>query len=135
MLRILAKIFFAILLVAGFLCLYYFGYPFPKHDHVPSLKDRDIEIAEYKKLQDFGSKAKLFCKQHDSNLTTCFLVDMSLPSGTNRLFVYNMNKDSVMNYGLVAHGSCNTSFLAEPKFSNEPGCGCSSVGKYKISGK
>ena len=62
----------------------------------------------------------------------CFLVDMSLPSGRNRCFVYDLKKNSIVYSGLVAHGSCNETFLARPRFSNESRSGCSSVGKYQV---
>lgn len=69
-----------------------------------------------------------------NNLSTeyCFLVDMSLPSGRNRMFLYDLKKNSVINAGLVAHGSCNETFLARPRFSNTTSSGCSSLGKYKV---
>ena len=57
---------------------------------------------------------------------------MSLASGQNRFFVYNINKDSIQQSGLVTHGRCNQMWLEGRKYSNEPGCGCSSLGKYKI---
>jgi hypothetical protein len=57
---------------------------------------------------------------------------MSLPSGKKRFFIYDMKRDSIVNAGLVAHGSCRTRFLEEATFSNVPECGCSSLGKYKI---
>ncbi|HEX6848886.1 MAG TPA: murein L,D-transpeptidase catalytic domain family protein [Chitinophagaceae bacterium] len=62
----------------------------------------------------------------------CFLVDMSLPSGRNRMFIYDLKKNSVIHAGLVAHGSCNETFLARPRFSNTTSSGCSSLGKYKV---
>ena len=62
----------------------------------------------------------------------CFLVDMSLPSGRNRFFVYDFEKKSIINSALVAHGCCNKSFISRPKFSNAPDCGCTSLGKYKV---
>ncbi len=70
----------------------------------------------------------------ENNMSTeyCFLVDMSLPSGRNRFFVYDLKKDAVIHAGLVAHGSCNETFLARPRFSNEVKTGCSSLGKYKV---
>ena len=37
--------------------------------------------------------------------------------------------------GLVAHGSCNETFLDRAKFSNAPGDGCTSLGKYRIGEK
>lgn len=69
-----------------------------------------------------------------NNLSTeyCFLVDMSLPSGRNRFFVFDLKKNSIVYSALVAHGSCNETFLARPKFSNESKSGCSSVGKYQV---
>ena len=70
----------------------------------------------------------------ENNMSTdyCFLVDMSLPSGRNRFFVYDLKKNSIMYAGLVAHGSCNETFIARPRFSNESRSGCSSLGKYKV---
>lgn len=62
----------------------------------------------------------------------CFLIDMSLPSGRKRFFVYDLERNSIIYSGLVAHGSCNETFLPRAKFSNAPNCGCSSLGKYKV---
>jgi hypothetical protein len=58
---------------------------------------------------------------------------MSIHSGKNRFFVYNMQKDSVELAGLVAHGSGNSTFTQTPTFSNEISSGCTSLGKYKVS--
>jgi len=71
---------------------------------------------------------------HQNNMSTeyCFLVDMSLPSGKNRFFIYDLNKRSIIYSGLVAHGSCNEEFLSKPRFSNKAKTGCSSLGKYKV---
>lgn len=60
---------------------------------------------------------------------------MSLPSGKNRFFIYNLAKDSLLKSGLVAHGSCTTYYLENVFFSNNISCGCSSKGKYKIGYK
>jgi hypothetical protein len=62
----------------------------------------------------------------------CFLIDMSLPGGRKRFFVYDLAKSFIVYSGLVAHGSCNQTFLPRPRFSNTPGGGCSSLGKYKV---
>jgi len=62
----------------------------------------------------------------------CFLVDMSIPSGKKRFFVYDLETNSVVYSGLCAHGSCNKQFLDRAKFSNATNCGCSSLGKYKV---
>jgi len=70
----------------------------------------------------------------DNNFSTtyCFFVDMNIHSGRKRFFVYDLQNDMVVNSGLVAHGSCRESFLTQAKFSNVPGGGCSSMGKYRI---
>ncbi|MCR6720481.1 MAG: murein L,D-transpeptidase catalytic domain family protein [Chitinophagaceae bacterium] len=57
---------------------------------------------------------------------------MSIPSGNQRFFVYNLKKDSIIHSGLVTHGSCNEYFLEGRKYSNVEGSGCTSLGKYKI---
>jgi len=135
MLRFIARIFSMLLLLFGLLITFYFGYPFTNNNHKSIFKKSDEELAERKKIQSYSDKAKLFCRQHGFNNQICFLIDMHLPSGKNRFFVYDINKDSAISYGVVAHGSCNYSFLAMPKFSNKPGCGCSSIGKYKVGNK
>ena len=73
-----------------------------------------------------------YVAQNGFSTEYCFLIDMSLPSGRNRFFVYDIKKESIVFSGLVAHGCCNESFIAHPRFSNNSGSGCSSLGKYKI---
>lgn len=79
-----------------------------------------------------ANKIKKFAAENDYSTKYCFLVDMSLPSGKNRFFVYDLEKNSIINTGLVAHGSCNESFMAHPRFSNSAKSGCTSLGKYKV---
>ncbi len=77
-------------------------------------------------------KVNNYAIQNDLSTEYCFLVDMSLPSGRNRFFIYDLKKNTIINSGLVSHGSCNETFLARPKFSNESKSGCSSLGKFKV---
>lgn len=78
------------------------------------------------------NKIDIYAQQNDMSTEYCFLVDMSLPSGRNRFFIYDLKKRSIVYSGLVAHGSCNEQFLSRPRFSNNPKTGCSSLGKYKV---
>jgi hypothetical protein len=78
------------------------------------------------------TKINNYAAQNDMSTQYCFLVDMSLPSGKNRFFIYDLKKNSLIHSGLVAHGSCNETFLSRPRFSNETKGGCSSLGKYKV---
>lgn len=75
-----------------------------------------------------------YVKDNDFNTEYCFLVDMSIPSGKKRFFVYNIQKDSIEASSLVSHGSgsykpgCNDQL----EFSNLPNSFATSLGKYKI---
>lgn len=84
------------------------------------------------KLKEKAGEAKLFVKQKAYNNNYCFLIDMNLPSGQNRFFVYNLKKDSLESSGLVAHGNCFEYWLDGRRYSNKVGSGCTSLGKYKI---
>ncbi len=84
------------------------------------------------KLNDRALTVKRYAKNNDYNNTICFLVDMSIESGRNRFFVYDLLKDSVLHTGLVTHGRCNEDWLTGRRYGNTVGCGCTSLGKYKI---
>ena len=84
-----------------------------------------------------ANKAKKFCLENELNTDFCILIDMSIHSGKNRLFVYNFKTDSIINTALCAHGCCDNEWSADstktaPYFSNIPDSHCSSIGKYKI---
>jgi hypothetical protein len=66
------------------------------------------------------------------NDNICFFVDMRPSSGQFRFFVYDLKKDTVRNSGLVTHGNCNQNWLEGRKYDNTVGCGCTSLGKYKV---
>jgi hypothetical protein len=91
---------------------------------------RAYSLPEKTKLK--AAAAKSFAQQKGYNNTICFLVDMSLPSGQNRFFIYNLKKDTLQNSGLVTHGRCNQYWLEGRKYGNTVGCGCTSLGRYKI---
>ena len=86
----------------------------------------------FKKLQLQAEEAKLFVKEKGYNENICFLIDMSIASGQNRFFVYDLLKDTTRNAGLVTHGRCNQYWLQGRKYGNTVGCGCTSLGKYKV---
>jgi hypothetical protein len=84
------------------------------------------------KVKSKADEAKTFAAQKGYNPQICMLVDMSISSGQNRFYVYDMINDTVRNSGLVTHGRCNQLWLEGRKFGNTVGCGCTSLGKYKI---
>jgi hypothetical protein len=84
------------------------------------------------KLELVAAAARDFTRQKKYNEQTCFLIDMSLPSGQNRFFIYDLKKDSLLQAGLVAHGNCFQNWLEGRKYSNVVGGGCTSLGRYRI---
>lgn len=84
------------------------------------------------KLRLKATEAKAFIKQNGYNTSICMMVDMSLQSGQNRFFVYDLLRDTIRNNGLVTHGRCNENWLEGRRYGNKVGCGCTSLGKYKI---
>jgi len=101
--------------------------PLAKQEATYSLKSFAKE-----KLQQKASVAKLFVQKKNYNETICFLIDMTLPSGQNRFFIYDLKKDSIQKSALVAHGNCFQTWLEGRKYSNTVNSGCTSLGKYKI---
>ncbi|MEO8403332.1 MAG: murein L,D-transpeptidase catalytic domain-containing protein [Chitinophagaceae bacterium] len=85
-----------------------------------------------KKLETKAAAAKAFVTANKYNDKVCFLIDMSLPSGQNRFFIYDLENDTVSKAGLVTHGNCNQYWLDGRKYGNTVGCGCTSLGKYKV---
>ncbi|MFV0605665.1 MAG: murein L,D-transpeptidase catalytic domain-containing protein [Niabella sp.] len=75
---------------------------------------------------------KHFIVQNKYNNRYCFLINMQMHSGSNRFFVYDLKKDTIVKSGLVTHGRCNEYWLEGRKYSNTVGGGCTSLGKYKI---
>jgi hypothetical protein len=90
------------------------------------------ELKTNAKFLSTVAAAKLFTKKNSYSQEVCFLIDMKAESGSNRFFVYNFITDSIVNTGLVTHGRCNKNWLTGRQYSNEVGCGCTSLGKYKI---
>jgi hypothetical protein len=97
-----------------------------------SHSSRELKSAISEKMRVKASAAKIFATQNNYNETACFLVDMSLSSGKNRFFIYDLVKDSIRSTGLVTHGRCNEDWLEGRRYGNTVGCGCTSLGKYKI---
>lgn len=75
---------------------------------------------------------KEFVSRNNYNKEICFFIDMSLASGIRRFFIYDLQKDSITDAGLVTHGNCYQYWLEGRKYSNEVGSGCTSLGKYRI---
>jgi len=84
----------------------------------------ELQIADIKKLIN---------KNPQYNNKIAFFVDMKIPSGKNRFFVYDLKEDKIIDKGLVAHGSgSETGTKGKLRFSNVPNSLSTSLGKYYI---
>ncbi len=86
-------------------------------------------------LKESADQIRYFTKEHlGYNTKIAFLIDMSVFSGHNRFFVYDLKKDTIMNEGLVAHGKGSDAPYPQPLiFSNTEGSYCTSLGIYKVA--
>lgn len=96
-----------------------------------------IDITAHKRLLQKAKEAKSFCIKNNYNTDLCILIDLSIHSGKQRAFLWNLKKDSIISSGLCAHGCGSnpwgeTTTKEKPAFSNTPDSHCSSLGKYKI---
>jgi L,D-transpeptidase catalytic domain len=96
----------------------------------PRLTEKE-NPAELKRLISFGKNLKSYAYANNYNTKFSFIVDMKLPSGRNRFFIYDMQNNTILAAGLVAHGS-GKNYAEEIEFSNEPNSYCTSLGRYKI---
>lgn len=98
----------------------------------PATKSSPPSSSLRKKIIGKGTALEAYAKANNYNTEICFLIDMKIESGKNRFFIYDMKKDSVLSSSLVTHGRCNEDWLKGRKYGNEVGCGCTSLGKYKV---
>lgn len=118
------KIFFAFLLIL----LAFIGYKIVLENIFhPSSNDDSIDIAQIiavKKTINSNSKY---------NKRIAFFIDMKIPSGKNRFFVYDLKLNKIIDKGLVAHGSgSETKIQGKLKFSNIQNSLSTSLGRYSI---
>jgi hypothetical protein len=81
------------------------------------------------------NEALAFCKQNKMDTSIAIMVDMSMHSGKNRIFVYDFKQKEIIIEGLCAHGVGGGSTATKPVFSNKEGSYCTSLGKYKVKGR
>ena len=101
------------------------------HPDTSIKKKNDANAAELIRLHGFANKLEQYAAKNNYNSRYCFLIDMKISCGSNRFFVYDIKKDSVLKSGLVTHGYGNSGY-SNITFSNVPGSNSSSLGKYKI---
>jgi L,D-transpeptidase catalytic domain len=132
------KIFFRILFILFLtgsvfsLSALYFWYKPKFHQGAHAFQSLNTSSEEFARLQTRASFLKKYSAANRYSSKICFLVDMKIPSGRKRFFVYDLQRDSILVSGLVAHGSCDNGFQIEANFSNQVNSGCSCMGKFRV---
>ena len=91
------------------------------------------DCREYKTIEERAEKALAFAKRHDMNEHYALFVDYGIPSGTPRLFVWDFHQKKIVASTYVMHGPGGGSTAERPRFSNRPGSGCSSLGRFLVT--
>ena len=107
---------------------------------VLSETQEEPERCDIERLKAKAKEALPFCRDKKFNTDFCVLIDMSVHSGLNRLFVWNLKKQAIIDSGLCSHGCCDSTWGADltkesPGFSNMPESHCASLGKYKVGAR
>lgn len=90
----------------------------------------------YSKVDPENTKqVRDYCKRRGYSTEYYILVDFRIPSGKKRFFVYDLQNGRRVMSSYCMHGSGKGNTNAKPKFSNKPGSGCSSLGRYIMVGK
>ncbi len=82
--------------------------------------------------EKYAEKVKPFLHKNNYNTKYFFLVNMKIASGKKRFFVIDLLHDSIVEKGLVTHGSGSHCINDSLRFSNTPNSLATSLGKYKI---
>jgi|TARA_B110000495_G_C22971484_1_gene570188 hypothetical protein len=91
-------------------------------------------------FKDRIHEAKQYCKHEGINQKFCILIDMSIHSGKDRMFVYSFEKGEIIDSALCSHGCGNAPWggdetKTDPIFSNVADSHSSSLGKYLIKNR
>jgi hypothetical protein len=101
--------------------------------HTTSIKDNKKLVSISERTFNKANEIKTFLKSNTKyNKDVIFLLDMKIPSNKYRFFVFDIKKNTVTDFGLVAHGSGSATKTDELKFSNTDGSLMTSLGKYYI---
>ena len=117
-----------------------------KENRVNISKDEYTEVAvskeKFRKIKDINytpyyKEAKEYCKKNNLNQNKFILIDLGIHSGLKRFFIYDFNKNEVLNSFMASHGCGDnrwggTSSKDNAPISNEIDSHCSSTGKFVI---
>lgn len=117
-----------ILIVFLMILFVFLGYKiFYKNHKNPSFATAKIDVKYINEVKRLIEGSKKYNKR------IAFFIDMKIPSGKNRFFIYDLKTNKIIDKGLVSHGSgSETNVKGKLKFSNIPNSLSTSLGKYYI---
>ena len=97
----------------------------------------DIGISQYSanQLILYAKVLKQYAKKNGFDTNFAFLSNMGMRSNKKRFFIINLATMKIEQSGLVAHGRGQGPSIFDKQYSNQTGSKCTSLGRYKISGK
>lgn len=95
-----------------------------ENSYMEELDDRYRDMVH----NEFYNKAR----RHNANTRFLILVDYSIPSNNDRLFIWDTEQDKIVEKFWCAHGFGGNSTAEKPEFSNEYGSNCSSLGWFLV---
>lgn len=114
-----STVFLAIMIIATIIILLSMLFR-PKPD-IEALRARAHDLEQYAKANHYNQRIAI-------------MVDYSIPSGANRLFVWDLQNGQMLHSCLVAHGRGHANDKFAPiRFSNEEGSYLSSLGRCRIA--
>jgi L,D-transpeptidase catalytic domain len=105
---------------------------FTKNKITKIFVDKKVDIEKHANVKTYANKLKSFVKKNEYCEEYCFFIDMKIPSGKKRFFVYDLKQDTIVHAGLVTHGGGSETSTDALKFNNTPNSNSTSLGKYKI---
>lgn len=100
-------------------------------DGTESVPEKEKSTDKSHISKEESRKLQAYCKSNGLNPEVCILVDFSEYSGNERLYIYDLNNNSIVESGRVAHGIGKKGVFSKPSFSNVPESWESSLGRYK----
>ena len=101
----------------------------------PTFKNRVDDKEWYCKVNPESiEQVRDYCQRRGFSTKYYILVDFSIRSGKKRFFIYDLKSGRKVMSSYCMHGSGSGNTNAKPKFSNKPGSGCSSLGRYIMIG-
>jgi hypothetical protein len=96
--------------------------------------------AEPNPLPQKAEEALQFCQKNKYNTDFCLLINLKKHSGKKRFYVWDFNKNVVIDSGMVSHDCGNLPWgkdysKTNPTFSNITDSHLASLGKYKIGNR